>query len=296
MSRFERNIRLFGAAGQARLHAAHIAIVGCGGLGEHVVQQLACLGVGAITLVDDEELSESNRNRYILAEHLDAVPGTHKVDIALRAIRRIDPDIEVNPVRAELRRAETFDALRRVGTIFGCLDNDGARLVLNEFALAYGTPYFDLATDVEPGKTLRYGGRVSLVNDDPGCLVCCGAIDVGEARNNLESAWARRDRAAVYGVHQSLLAMTGPSVVSINAIVSSLAVTEFMALTTGLRPPCRHLTYRAHMGSVHIGAPGATADCYYCNVVRNSREGAGVERYLPNGLTKGVATDGRLFT
>lgn len=62
-------------------------------------------------------------------------------------------------VAAELRSRETFSRLRYADTIFGCLDNDGARLVLNEFALAYGKDHFDLASDVEQEDTLRYGGR-----------------------------------------------------------------------------------------------------------------------------------------
>ena len=55
--RFDRNIRFFGKQGQARLRSASVAIVGVGGLGLHVAQQLAHLGVGALTLIDDEVCS-----------------------------------------------------------------------------------------------------------------------------------------------------------------------------------------------------------------------------------------------
>ena len=280
MERFDRNIRLFGAEGQKRIRASHVAVIGCGGLGEHIVQQLACLGVGTLTLVDDEELGETNRNRYVLAHNTDGIPGTDKVTIAARAVALVDPDIVVHPVRAELRSEKTFTKLRHADTLFGCLDNDGARLVLNEFALAYEKQYFDLATDVEQEDALRYGGRVSLIGRGPGCLVCRGLIDPNEARNELEDATARKDRATIYGVDESLLDAVGPSVVSINGVVASLAVTEFMVATTGLRAPHRHLTYRGDLGVVIKNADSLQSDCYYCNVVQSAGERAGVERFV----------------
>jgi hypothetical protein len=280
MERFNRNIRLFGAEGQKRIRTSHVAVIGCGGLGEQIVQQLACLGVGTLTLVDDEELCETNRNRYVLARHTDGIPGTHKVDIAERAVAFVDPDIVVHPVRAELRSEETFAKLRHADTVFGCLDNDGTRLVLNEFALAYEKQYFDLATDVEKEDAPRYGGRVSLIGRGPGCLVCRELIDINEARNELEDARARKDRATIYGVDESLLDAVGPSVVSINGVVASLAVTEFMVAMTGLREPRRHLTYRGDLGIVIKNADSSKPDCYYCNVVQGAGERAGVERFV----------------
>ena len=138
MKDFDRNIRFFGAAGQNIIRKSVVAIVGCGGLGQHVIQQLAFLGVGKLILIDDEDLSGDNLNRYVCAYEKDPIPGTSKVDIAKRAVSLIDSDIEVISIKAELRTQEAFDALMQANTIFGCLDNDGARVVLNEFALAYG--------------------------------------------------------------------------------------------------------------------------------------------------------------
>ena len=46
--------------------------------------------------------------------------------------------------------------------VFGCVDIDGARLVLNELCSAYSTPYFEIASDADPGPPLAYGGRVCV--------------------------------------------------------------------------------------------------------------------------------------
>ena len=82
-NRYDRSIRFFGHEGQERLATASVVVVGVGGLGTHVVQQLALLGVGKLTMVDDEELEESNRNRYVTARSTDPIPGSFKAHLAI---------------------------------------------------------------------------------------------------------------------------------------------------------------------------------------------------------------------
>lgn len=280
MDRFDRNIRFFGAEGQAKLRNGHAAVVGCGGLGQHVIQQLAYLGVGRITLIEDETLSRSNLNRYVLSRHDDPIPGTHKIDNARRAISTIDPLIEIIPVRSSLRSQKAFDALRLAQTLFGCLDNDGARLVLNEYAKAYSKDYYDFSSDIEQDGTLRFGGRVARVDHSPGCLVCLGHIDLAAAREDLDGEAARQDRTRIYGVDGKLLDEGGPSVVSINGVVASLGVTEYMLGVTGIRSPRRLLVYRGDRGIVTTGAVESPPDCYFCETVAGSGAVGGVERYI----------------
>jgi hypothetical protein len=76
-----------------------------------------------------------------------------------------------------------------------------------------------------------------------------------------------KERAAderIYGVKRELLGGAGPAVVSINGVVASLAVTEFLALVTGLRDPFGKLTYRADLGTVTRSNDKPAAGCYYC--------------------------------
>ena len=86
-NRFDRQIRLFGKEGQAKIEAARVAVVGIGGLGSHVVQQLALLGVRHLALIDSQELDETNLNRFIGARFDDPIPGSRKVDIGERMAR-----------------------------------------------------------------------------------------------------------------------------------------------------------------------------------------------------------------
>jgi len=226
--RFDRSIRFFGREGQEKLAACRAAVVGVGGLGTHVVQQLAHLGVGALVLIDSEDLDTTNLNRYVGTRHDDRIPGTPKVDIGERTVAGIDPTIRIRKVRDSLVSIDAYDGLIGSDCIFGCLDSEGARLVLNELCSAYARPYIDLASDILPGNPPSYGGRACTNWDGEGCLVCWGVLDIAEAQRELEDPEARKNRQAIYGVDRADLEEAGPSVVSVNGVVASLGVTEFM--------------------------------------------------------------------
>ena len=277
-NRFDRNELLFGKEGQQALRRTRVAIVGVGGLGTHVVQQLALLGVGELTLIDHEELSVSNRNRYIGAWHDDPIPGSLKVKLGQRLTKLIDPSINVSFIGDRFPSSTAFKALRESDYVFGCVDSDGVRFVLNETCLAYERPYFDLASDVpEPN---RYGGHVVFVTGDNGCLHCRELLDDTEVRRYFSTEEILDNEDAVYGISRGSLDETGPSVVSLNGVVASLGVTEFIAAVTGIRQPNGHLNYRGDRGTVGRREFKHTSDCYYCNEIKGRVESAGLERYI----------------
>ena len=277
--RYDRNIRFFGKEGQDRLAAASVAVVGVGGLGTHVVQQLALLGVGRLALIDKGELKESSRNRYIGARHDDPVPGSAKVFIGERLAHEINPQIGVDLVHDELTSDAAFEAIKGCDYVFGCLDNDRARLILNELCLAYTKPYFDLASDIPIGEA-QYGGRVCVVWDGAGCLICYGEIDPTDVYVASMTEEQRKDHEAIYGVRTEALGEAGPSVVSINGVVASLAVTEFMLVATGMNDePRKFLKYHGDRGIVTKVADVPAPYCYYCVGVRGKGDAAGLSRY-----------------
>jgi hypothetical protein len=172
-----------------------------------------------------------------------------------------------------------FDAVKGADYTFGGLDNEGGRLVLTELCAAYARPYIDVATEVDPGRPLTYGGQVCAAWDGDGCLVCLRLLDLKEAREDLDTPEGRADREAIYGIYRDV-GGSGPAVVSLNGVAASLAVTEFMVAITGLRPPRRVLNYRAHLGIVSANTDSPAADCYYCKGIRGRPEAANVARYL----------------
>lgn len=279
-NRYDRNIRFFGIKGQQKLSGLHVAIVGNGGIGLHIVQQSALLGVGYLSLIDKEELDATNRNRYIGARHDDPIPGTPKVNIGERIAKEINPDISITPIPFSLTSKDSFNAIIQADCIFGCLDNEGSRLILNELCSAYSKPYFDIASEIIPGTPLVYGGRICSSWDGKGCIVCYNELDVSEAQVDLLDPNAKQNRKAIYGINKSELPKVGPSVVSINGVVASLAVTEFMLFVTGIREPKKIIAYYGNKGIVTVTNQEPASDCYYCKGIRGKGDAANVQRYI----------------
>lgn len=283
-TRFDRQTQFFGEEGQIRTGSCKVVVVGIGGLGTHVVQQLALLGVGELALIDAEELAETNRNRYVGVKHDDAIPGTRKVDIGERIAKEIDPSIGVAKIFDSLVSEIAFEAIAKADYVFGCVDHDGPRLILNELCAAYSQPYLDLATEIVPGESPTYGGRVCVNHDGHGCIVCLDVIDVAEAQRDLSGPQMELIDEALYGVNRQNLGRVGPSVVSLNGVVASIGVTEFMAAVTGIRQPIRLAKYYGNTGKVVVSVDPPRSDCYYCNSIWGRGEAADVKRYIREGV------------
>jgi ThiF family protein len=279
--REDRNVRLFGRDGQDRIHETKVVVVGIGGVGTHLVQQLSLLGVRRFVLLDGEQLERTNLNRYVGARADDPIPGTPKVALGERIIRSVESTADVEKIGHSVLSARGLAAVTSGNVVFGAVDDEGVRLALTEWCASFARPYIDVASDVDAVDGLRYGGRVCVAWDGTGCLACLGALDVAAAQQSFLGEAQRRDRAAIYGVPAAALEGPGPSVVSINGVVASLAVTEFMVAVTDMRPPHRLLTYRADLGGVSIGRDLPDPQCYYCRGTWACADRKSCERFLP---------------
>lgn len=264
-SKYDRQIRLFGEVGQERLRCARVAVCGLGGLGSHVVQQLAFLGVGSLVLVDDDVLENTNRNRLIGVRATDP-DGVYKAEIAKRLVTETNPDIAVKVLTVRVEGQSVRRTLETMDWVFGCFDNDAARLEMLGLTAERGLPYVDLATDVlhDDGE-LVYGGHVIVAAPGrDGCAMCLEDIDQEEVREMTESGEERQDRQTIYGVATSVLSEVGPSVVCLNGVIASLGVMEFMVAVTDLRPPVLKLEYRGMSGTVLRENEPPLPGCFFC--------------------------------
>ena len=107
-TRYDRQELLFGRRGQQKIEALKVGIVGLGGLGSHVAQQLAYLGVSGYALVDGDRVTLSSLNRVVGAVPADAEEGTWKVDAAAGLILSIQPEARVHVSRAWLEDASSL--------------------------------------------------------------------------------------------------------------------------------------------------------------------------------------------
>ena len=230
--RFDRQLPWFTDDGQRTLGRIRLGLIGAGGTGSVMTQSLAYLGFKDYVIVDDDSATLTNLNRLVTATLTDI--GTSKVILARRLVRSLHHDARVVTIERDVRSKEALDALKGVDLLVGCVDNDGARLILNELALAYDIPYIDLAVgiDARDGVLSDAGGRVVFVLPGGPCLHCMGEIDQREAYFFLATDEDRRiqiERGYVEGMD-----VKAPAVVSLNSALASIACNEIaMYVTNG---------------------------------------------------------------
>lgn len=265
-ARFSRQIQAFGAQGQARIRATRVGIVGLGGIGSAVAQQLALLGVRHFVLVDGDTLEESNLNRFIGADALDATRQRRKVDVMRDTLEAIDPTtMRIDTHNAHFPTPASVDALKTCDVLFGCTDSHGSRLLLNTFAIQYMLPYIDIGVGLNTdsdGKITESGGQYRVVMPDGYCLECIRAINPAQAADDLLPP-DQRQRRQEHG-YIPTEDIHAPSVVFLNGTLASMAVGEFLNLLTAYRPPQRLVYYFLHNhGTLSIQAE-RRHDCAVC--------------------------------
>ena len=137
--RFSRTALILGDAAMDRLKASHVAVFGLGGVGGYVVEALARSGVGALTLVDHDSISETNLNRQILA--LSSTLGRSKVSVAAERVRDIHPDCRVTERETFFlpENEDSFD-FSSYDYVVDAIDTVTGKLALVRCANAAGTP------------------------------------------------------------------------------------------------------------------------------------------------------------
>lgn len=238
---FDRQIRAIGEEGQHKLQQAHVAVVGLGGTGSIVAQELAHLGIGRLTLIDNDRVETSNLNRVVGAS-AEAV-GHRKVDVAADVIRHANRAVDVRSIGASLFEATALAVCSDADVIIGCVDTDAARLIATVLAQAYLVPYIDcgVGITVRDRRVVEAGGRVVVWVPGRPCLLCCREIDLTVAAQEMESPRERAFREAhgyVVGAQ-----VRDPAVISLNGTIGSVAVTELVALLTGLRAAVPYTYY-----------------------------------------------------
>ena len=140
MSRYLRQMVLpqVGPDGQSRIEAAHLLVVGAGGLGVPVLQYLAGAGIGAITLIDPDRVEETNLHRQPAYRMKDI--GQPKVRAAAQAVARLNPAVELLALPDRLTPANAPELVARADLVLDCADSYAASYTLSDACLAADKP------------------------------------------------------------------------------------------------------------------------------------------------------------
>ena len=244
---FDRSIRAFGGAIQTVLGELRVAVVGCGGTGSAVIEQLVRLGVRHLQIFDSDILTPSNLTRVYGSSPDDI--GETKVRVIASHINRIAPDAEVVAEHASITDQRAARQLIDADVIFGCTDDNAGRLVLSRIATYLMTPVIDCGVKLSSsagGRLIGIDGRVTVLGPGAACLVCRERIDFARAAAEMLTPSEHRRRLAE-GYAPSMPDVE-PAVVTYTTQVAATAVSELLErlVRYGPEPPPTELLVRMH--------------------------------------------------
>ena len=143
---------------------AHIAVVGCGGLGCGTLLSLALLGVGKLTIIDDDRVEADNLQRQLLYT-LDSV-GNYKCDVAKAELKARNKTIKITSFKERLTSKNCEQLLKEATIIIDCTDNYTARLVIDSFCKKQHIPMIYTGVKGAEGhiSVFNYKGGKSLAD------------------------------------------------------------------------------------------------------------------------------------
>lgn len=238
--RYSRQILFapIGEAGQERLLASRVAIVGCGALGSFQAASLARAGVGFLRLIDRDYVEASNLQRQWLYDEADAAEALPKAAAAARAIARFNSTIHVEPLIADLTPANADDLLAGVDLLLDGTDNFETRYLINDFALAHQIPW------IYGAAVGSYGLTMPILPGQTSCLQCVYPAPPSGAQPTCETD-------GVLG--------------AITSTIGSLQSAMALRLLSGSLPAPKLTTIDVWSGNIRqLDQPPADPDCPAC--------------------------------
>jgi len=158
-------LREVGVAGQAKLRAARVLVIGAGGLGVPVLSYLAGAGVGRLGIVDADRLDPSNLHRQTLYGLADC--GQPKAELAAARLRALNPDVDVITHVTRLDAANGEALLSAYDLVVDCTDNFRTKFLLNDLCNRLGRPAIF-------ASVYQYEGQLQVLRPDRSgaCLRC----------------------------------------------------------------------------------------------------------------------------
>lgn len=231
-----------------------VGIIGYGGGGSHIGQQLAHLGVKNVVVFDGDVVEDTNLNRLVGARFSDVAEGTLKTQVAERTLRCILP--KANVTRVDHRWQEQPEVLQSCDVVFGCVDSYAERQQAEAECRRYLIPYIDIGMDVHQVDNELHSMSGQVILSVPGypCLNCLGFLT--------EKKLAQE--AAKYGKVGGR-----PQVVWPNGVLASTAVGMFVNLVTNWTGEAdsasAYLSYDGNTGTIqeHVRVQFAPQACVH---------------------------------
>jgi adenylyltransferase/sulfurtransferase len=245
LARYSRQILFegLGEEGQRRICASSVAVVGVGALGSFHASILARAGVGVLRLIDRDFVEASNLQRQVLYDEEDARQLLPKATAAERKLRRVNSQVKVEGIVADLNFTNADRLLSGVDLILDGSDNFEARLLINDFAVARGVPW------VYGACVGSYGLSFAILPGDTPCLRCI--FESAPPPGSTPTC----DTAGVLG--------------SIVAVISGVQTAEALKILSGRRERVNRQivaadVWEGRLQTIELGPGARRADCPAC--------------------------------
>jgi hypothetical protein len=263
---FDRQVRAFGKDMQRLLRRLTIGVVGFGGTGSVVLEQLTRLGVGHILVADGETFEASNANRVHGSRAIDQ--NLPKVKIAQRLVADIGLGTKLELIDRPVTYRSALSAFRTCDIVFGCTDDEWGRSLLTRMAVYYGIPVFDIGVkiDSELGHIRSIQGRVTTLLPGAACLFCRGRITA--ERVGFDSLRETNPQAAEQRIREGYAPELGdpaPAVVPFTTTVAASAICELLHRLTGYMGEERDSSEILHLfdaTTVRRNSRQPSSDCF----------------------------------
>jgi molybdopterin/thiamine biosynthesis adenylyltransferase len=239
---FDRQVKAFGVGIQNILGRLSVGIVGAGGTGSAVAEQLMRLGVGHIAVFDNDVIDKSNVTRVYGSGLSDA--GRKKVDNIRRMARRVGLGTKVTAIDKSITFRSAAALLRECDIVFGCTDDEWGRSILCRLAIYYYIPVIDMGVSISSSEgTIRsVQGRVTTLIPGASCLFCRGRIGTriaAEVATATNPGYAENLRREGYIPE---LEIAAPAVIPFTTAIASSAVMELIQRLTAFMGTDREST------------------------------------------------------
>ncbi len=231
---FDRQIRAFGNDIQKLLQTLHVGIIGAGGTGSSVAEQLIRLGVGKLTISDGQTFEETNINRVYGSRKGDE--GEEKEKLIERLADQIALGTEIQRLNGPVTFQSIAKKIKECDIVFGCTDDQWGRSILTRLSVYYQIPIFDMGVRIHSheGIIKSIQGRVTTLYGNQACLFCRDRITTeritAESIGTLDPSQLKQLQKEGYAPE---LEETAPSVIPFTTNIASVAISEFLHRLTG---------------------------------------------------------------
>jgi molybdopterin/thiamine biosynthesis adenylyltransferase len=213
-----------------------VGVVGAGGTGSPVIEQLTRLGVGYIVLADGEKLEASNISRVYGSSPSDV--GEYKVQLMASMVARAGLGTKTLAIAQPVTYEAALKQFRACDVVFGCTDDFWGRSLLNTLSTYYCIPVIDMGVKIQSSgfRIQAISGRVTTLMPGKPCLYCRNQITAQDVANqSLEELSPREATSRRKEGYIPELPGAEPAVIAFTTATAALAIGELLQRTTGFK-------------------------------------------------------------